>query len=90
MDDVDHACYLTAPRFCDILYPTDFIKLSDYVAKASSPSNTRVEAMKQADFLAKYGPKQVDQTRNWMGYTPLLEDFSNYSVVTAVCSQGRT
>ena len=90
MDDVDHACYLTAPRFCDILYPTDFIKLSDYVAKASSPSNTRVEAMKQADFLAKYGPNQVDQTRNWMGYTPLLEDFSNYSVVTAVCSQGRT
>ena len=84
MDDVDHACYLTAPRLCDILYPTDFLKLGDYVAKASSSSNTKVETMKQADFLAKYGSNQVDQTRNWMGYTPLLEDFSNYSVVSAI------
>jgi len=41
--------------------------------------------MKQADFLVKYGPGQVDRTRSWItGYTPLLEDFANYSVVTAV------
>ena len=83
MNDVDHACYLTAPRLCDILFPTDMV-IGDYVAKASSPSNTRVETMKQADFLVKYGSDQVDQTRNWSGYTPLVEDFSNYSVVTAV------
>ena len=87
MDDVDHACYLTAPRLCDILYPTDFVKLGDYVAKASSSSNTRVETMKQADFLVKYGSNQVDQTRNWMGYTPLLEEYSNASVVTAVAKR---
>ena len=88
MDDVDHACYLTAPRLCDILYPTDFAKLGDYVARtaaaASSSSNARVETMKQADFLMKYGAEQVDQTRSWTGYTPLLDDFSNCSVVTAV------
>lgn len=87
MNDVDHACYLTAPRLCDILFPTDTAKLGDYVAKASSPSNTRVETMKQADFLVKYGSGQVDQTRNWSGYTPLVEDFSNYSVVTAVAKR---
>ena len=87
MDDVDHACYLTAPRLCDILYPTDFAKLGDYVARtaaAASSSNARVETMKQADFLVKYGAEQVDQTRSWTGYTPMLDDFSNYSVVTAV------
>ena len=93
MDDVDHACYLTAPRLCDILYPTDFAKLGDYVARtaaaaaaasSSSSSNARVETMKQADFLVKYGPEQVDQTRSWTGYTPLLDDFSNCSVITAV------
>ena len=87
MDDVDHACYLTAPRLCDILFPTDFVKLGDYVAKASSSSSNSVETMtmKQADFFQKYGSEQVDQTRNWFGgYTPILEDFSNYSVITAV------
>jgi len=88
MEDVDHACYLTAPRLCDILYPTDFAKLGDYVSKAST--NTQVETMKQADFLARYGSDQVDQTRSWIaGYTPLLEDFSNYSVVTAVACDDR-
>ena len=91
MDDVDHACYLTAPQLCDILYPTDFAKLGDYVARtaaasSSSSSSARVETMKQADFLVKYGAEQVDQTRSWTGYTPLLDDFSNCSVVTAVAA----
>jgi SAM-dependent MidA family methyltransferase len=85
MADVDHACYLTAPRLCDILYPTDFAKLGDYVARtaAAASANVRVETMKQADFLVKYGPEQVDQTRSWTGYTPMLDDFSNYSVAVA-------
>ena len=105
MDDVDHACYLTAPRLCDILYPTDFATLGDYVARTaaaaaaaaaassttspSSSANARVETMKQADFLVKYGAEQVDQTRSWTGYTPLLDDFSNCSVLTAVACDDR-
>ena len=86
MEDVDHACYLTAPRLslCDILFPTDFSLLSDYVRKCAK-REFEVQTTKQSDFLLQYGPEQIKKTRSWIsGFTPLLEDFSNYSVITAM------
>jgi len=89
MEDVDHACYLASPRLCDILYPTDFPKLADYV-RSRAEGKASVKTTKQSDFLLEYGSEQVDKTRSWIsGFTPLLDDFSNYSVVTAVNERGK-
>lgn len=85
MTDRDHECYLTAPRHCDILFPTDFDKLALFVERIGEESgvgNTNARAMKQFEFLMEYGGEEVEGTRSrWTGYSPLLHDFSNYSVL---------
>lgn len=48
-------------------------------------SNTKpiVEVHKQSQFLATMGPEQLKCTKGWLtGYSPLLDDFSNCSVLT--------
>lgn len=50
---------------------------------SSSKQQFQVDVMKQSDFLELYGPEQVDATRSWLtGYSPLLHDFGNCSVLT--------
>lgn len=90
MNDRDYESYLTAPPLCDILFPTDFHLLRDYIEAAmkyhlSKEHDVRpwkVSVQKQSQFLAKFGPKQVkDTTSRWTGFSPLVEDFSNCSVL---------
>ena len=91
----DHARYLTEPPSlrCDILFPTDFGRMSDFVTRcleggmtgrSGEDDGTRFSAtaMKQRDFLLKYGPDEVNKTRGWSGYSPLVDDFGNCSVLT--------
>ena len=41
------------------------------------------EVQKQSEFLERYGPEHVRATESWLtGYTPLLHDFTNCSVLT--------
>jgi hypothetical protein len=84
MDSIDHQCYLTAPPHCDVLFPTNFGKLSSFVKRAIRDKETRsVRVLKQSDFLQTYGPEHVKATKNWLtGHTPLVDDFSNCSVLT--------
>jgi hypothetical protein len=84
MDGADHECYLRAPPLCDILFPTNFRKLAAFVGKTwGHPDRRAVRVQKQADFLQEYGPDEVDATRSWLtGYSPLLHDFGNCSVLT--------
>jgi SAM-dependent MidA family methyltransferase len=80
MDDVDHECYLRAPELCDILFPTDFGRLASF---AQTLYKGTVTVQKQAQFLQATGPEQVKDTQSWLtGYTPLLHDFGNCSVLT--------
>lgn len=91
MNDTDHECYLTAPPFCDILFPTDFQLLGDFIVKILNEQSSRdndiccpwdVIVRKQSEFLAEFGSKQVDETTSrWTGFSPLLDDFSNCSIV---------
>lgn len=83
MNGVDQACYLTGQSsLCDILFPTNFEKLAAFV-QASSQGRVVTMAQKQADFLQTYGPSQVAATKSWLtGFTPLLGDFGNCSILT--------
>jgi SAM-dependent MidA family methyltransferase len=82
MDEIDHECYLDAPLFCDILFPVDFPKLAP-VAKKYWTNGARVEIMKQFRFLERYGTEEVNATKSWLtGYSPLIHDFGNCSVLT--------
>jgi len=82
MKGKDHASYLGAPKYCDILFPTDFNKLASFMKRhLSADSVVRVE--KQSQFLKRYGPEHVQSTKSWLtGTTPLLYDFVNCSVLT--------
>lgn len=83
MDGVDHECYLDCPPFCDILFPTDFAKLAAYVRKQIGKGSLDVQVRKQAEFLQEYGAEEVRQTKSWLtGYSPLVHDFGNCSVLT--------
>jgi hypothetical protein len=46
-----------------------------------------VRVCKQSDFLLQYDDQgEVDATRSWLtGFTPLLDDFGNCSVLTITC-----
>ena len=45
--------------------------------------DTVVSVHKQADFLLKHGPEQVAATTSWLtGYSPMVDDFANCSVLT--------
>ena len=92
MNDIDHACYLTAPPICDVLFPTDFPLLGGFVStileNLSACAVSRqvllsVGIEKQSDFLLRFGDQEVKRTTSrWTGYNPLLRDFSNCSVLT--------
>ena len=85
MKGVDYECFLQAPPHCDILFPTDFDKLCSFTARTLASRNHRghVGVEKQADFLERYGASHVRKTKSWLtGYTPLLQDFVNCSVLT--------
>jgi hypothetical protein len=89
MDEMDHECYLDAPPFCDILFPTDFPKLA-LVAKKFWANGARVETMKQSHFLERYGIEEVNATTSWLtGYSPLIHDFGNCSVLTVTNSNNK-
>lgn len=90
MNDIDHECYITAPPLCDILFPTDFFKLSHYVTHLLENHRTidttilpwKVHVEKQSQFLLNYGPKQIEASKSrWTRYSPLLQDFTNCSVL---------
>ena len=92
MNGNDHLCYLTSPpdALCDILFPTDFGKLAtftDQLHQLRTETNENelavsASAMKQNEFLMKYGSDEVNKTKGWTGYSPMLEDFGNCSVLT--------
>ena len=82
MNGIDHSCYLMSPNLCDILYPTDFSKLSTF-SKKTFDNNHHVRTFKQSRFLMEYGNKQVEESQSrWTGYSPMIHDFGNCSVLT--------
>jgi hypothetical protein len=94
MEGNDHECYLTSPpnALCDILFPTDFGRLANFVDQymaqptIAHPSSYTTLTMKQRDFLSRYGPAEVEKTKVWTGYSPMINDFGNCSVL--VTTQG--
>mmetsp|Transcript_27666 Transcript_27666/g.64101 ORF Transcript_27666/g.64101 Transcript_27666/m.64101 type:complete len:316 (-) Transcript_27666:28-975(-) len=83
MDGLDHACYLQSPPLCDILFPTDFRKLLRFVQHSVRGRDQEAKVQKQAAFLQACGPHLVAETKSWLtGYSPLLDDFGNCSVLT--------
>ena len=85
MEGKDHESYVTAPRHCDILFPTDFEKLAMFCKKRmkTTKQSSLIKVSKQSDFLETWGPEHVAKTKSWLtGHTPLLHDFSNCSVLT--------
>lgn len=85
MHDVDHPSYLSTPETpTDILFPTDFAKLAAYGKVVwGHGDDTAVVLHKQADFLRRTGPAHVAATTSrWTGYSPLVDDFANCSVLT--------
>lgn len=92
MEGNDHMCYLAEDPalLCDILFPTDFGRLANFASQyltrcgrsESDANRSTVLAMKQRDFLLKYGSDEVNKTKGWSGYSPLINDFGNCSVLT--------
>ena len=81
MDDTDHDCFLNSPHLVDILFPTDFDNLAQFATKVFAGDNVTV--MKQRQFLLDVGPSQVQATKGrWTGYSPMVDDFYNCSVLT--------
>ena len=87
MRGADHPDYLRAPPLCDVLFPTDFGRLAAFASRATRPRTAAggapppVAALKQRDFLLRYGAAEVERTRGWSGYSPLVDDFGNCSVL---------
>jgi len=87
MNGVDHECLLNSPTYCDILFPTNFHNLATLLQRIIQNENSCrvpgiIRMMKQSSFLLEYGPDIVNLTRNsWTRYTPLVEEFSNCSVL---------
>jgi SAM-dependent MidA family methyltransferase len=85
MDGIDHDCYLNSPHLADILFPTDFRKLNRFCTKIfkDDEASTAVKVTKQGQFLRSIGPNQVKATTSrWTGYSPMVDDFYNCSVLT--------
>ena len=84
MQGHDHPCYLTTPpnTLCDILFPTDFERMATFATKAIEQQSNKASAMKQSDFLIKYGSDEVKKMKGWTGYCPMIDDFGNTSVFT--------
>lgn len=81
-EGIDYPCYLSSPVASDILFPTDFQAMRYFISKQLNSNFVHVDQMKQAQFLLRYGEKEVNKTRNVFGYTPLIYDFTNCSVLT--------
>lgn len=82
MGGKDYQCYLTSPENCDILFPTDFTKLAHFVDQ-NVLDDKEVKVFKQSQFLETFGPSHVKATKSWLtGHSPLVDDFSNCSVLT--------
>lgn len=96
---VDHATYMSAAKgTADIFFPTDFgflqhmvreVRAQQAVAVAAAPAGKAgagaapvVTAEQSGRFLARYA--DVSRTRTMSGYNPLLEDFVNTQILTAV------
>lgn len=94
MNGQDHSCYLSSPSdaLCDILFPTDFVRLVAFVKQihpsrtSSDPKvSTYISSMKQKEFLLKHGLHEIEQTKSWItGYSPLIDDFGNCSVLEVI------
>jgi Putative S-adenosyl-L-methionine-dependent methyltransferase len=88
MNGYDHRCYLDAPVLSDVLFPTDFGRLASFCQSALETANfqCRASVSKQSDFLRQYDDavtSEIDRTKSWLtGYSPLLDDFANCSVLT--------
>ena len=82
MSGKDHPCYLTSPPDapCDILYPTDFGRLAAFASGLLSTDGLACQHMKQSEFLLRYGNAEVNRTRGYTGYSPMIHDFGNTSV----------
>ncbi|KAG7359273.1 putative S-adenosyl-L-methionine-dependent methyltransferase [Nitzschia inconspicua] len=90
MSGQDHECYLTAPKYCDVLFPTNFQKVKMFVTKCLSryqSKHLQVQIQKQSEFLQEWGPNEVIKTQSWTGHNPLLHDFVNCSVLTITFQQ---
>jgi SAM-dependent MidA family methyltransferase len=82
MNGIDHDCYLNSPQLVDVLYPVDFVKLARFSQKVFGGIG-EVALRKQNKFLLDYGPSQIHATRSrWTGFSPMIHDFSNCSVLT--------
>jgi hypothetical protein len=97
MEKIDLADYLQHPNTPkDILFPTQFTKLANYAMTVFGTSKV-VRVSKQSEFLQTYNhdPRHhydnnnnnnndwIRQTTSWIsGYSPLLHDFANCSVLT--------
>jgi hypothetical protein len=82
MEGIDYECYLNSPHLCDILYPVNFRQLASFVQKTWG-NDVVVRVSKQTVFLYEYGQSEVESTKSWLtGYSPLLHDFGNCSVLT--------
>jgi Putative S-adenosyl-L-methionine-dependent methyltransferase len=54
-----------------------------YKLASGTGSAVRIELLRQADFLSRHGPEQVAATSSWLtGYSPMIHDFINCSVLT--------
>lgn len=83
MEGFDHPNYLHAPECCDILFPTQFVPLATWCRSVFSTASVSVHS--QGKFLQQFGGQDVQGTKSWLtGYSPLLHDFSNCSVLTVV------
>jgi hypothetical protein len=88
MDRKDHECYLQASHPCDILFPVDFLKMASFVRRSWGDESAVVTIQKQAQFLQQYGPKEIQATTGWLsGFSPLLHDFGNCSVLTVTSNK---
>lgn len=68
----------------DIMFPTDFYALEQAFWRAAGPKSFgRSEILKQSRFFAKFGDaSDVQKTTCMDGYNPVLNEFSNASVLT--------
>jgi len=84
MKGKDYICYLNAPQYSDILYPTNFNKLAMF-CKKMYPTKYDITVRKQHNFLSEFGRGTgilQATTSRWTGYNPMIQDFVNCSVLT--------
>jgi Putative S-adenosyl-L-methionine-dependent methyltransferase len=61
---------------------------SGHHQSTDTTSAVRIELLRQADFLSRHGPEQVAATSSWLtGYSPMIHDFVNCSVLTISVNQ---